>query len=193
MKELPELVLSHVGSWREWLDEHEHDEDGVWLRLAKKGFDEPTTITYPTALWEALCSGWIDGQGRRCDERSSWQRFTPRRARSRWSARNVGYVQRLTEEGRMRPRGLAEVTRAQADGRWDSAYDGAATIQPGPELLAALAANPDGAAVFQTLTGTNRYAVLYRTATPQTAAGRERAAARLVSALARGELPYPTP
>ncbi len=191
MKELPELLVADAETWRAWLDDHEGDPDGVWLRLTKKGFTDPTSLTYEAALLEALCSGWIDGQARGCDERSSWQRFTPRRPRSRWSVKNVARVEQLVEAGRMRARGVEEVTRARADGRWDEAYAGAATIQPGQELLEALAVNPRGAAVFGTLGGNNRYAVIYRSSTPRTSAGRERAAARLVAALERGELPHP--
>lgn len=191
VKELPELVLPTLADWRAWLDAHEAEPDGVWLRLAKKGFSSPTAITYEPAVLEALCSGWIDGQARRCDERSSWQRFTPRRPRSAWSALNVTRAGRLADEGRMRPRGAAEVQRARDDGRWDAAYAGAATIQPTPELLAALAASPEASAVFATLTGNNRFAVLYRTSTPRTPQGRARAVERLVAALARGEVPYP--
>ena len=193
MKELPELLTVDADAWRAWLDAHEGDPDGVWLRLTKKGFTEPTSLTYEAALLEALCSGWIDGQARRCDDRSSWQRFTPRRPRSRWSAKNVARVEQLVDEGRMRVRGADEVTRAQADGRWDEAYAGAATIQPGQELLDALAGNPGGSAIFATLGGSSRYAVIYRSSTPRTAAGRERAAARLVARLERGEWPHQSP
>lgn len=190
MKELPELLMANAEAWRAWLDVHEDDPDGVWLRLTKKGFTEPTSLTYEAALLEALCSGWIDGQARGCDERSSWQRFTPRRPRSRWSAKNVARVAQLTEEERMRGRGAEEVTRAKVDGRWDEAYAGAATIAPAQELLDALAASPRGSAAFDTLTGSSRYAVIYRSSTPRTAAGREKAAARLVAGLERGEWPH---
>lgn len=192
MKELPELVMVDAKAWREWLDEHETDPDGVWLRLTKKGFTTPTSLTYEEAVLEALCSGWIDGQARRCDHRSSWQRFTPRRARSRWSAKNVARVEMLTGEGRMRPRGDAEVAHARADGRWDEAYAGAATIAPSEELLAALSASPEGSSVFDTLTGSSRYAVIYRSSVPRTPAGRARAASRLVGGLERGEIPHAT-
>lgn len=193
MKELPELLTLDAAGWRAWLDAHENEPDGVWLRLTKKGFTEPTSLTYEQAVFEALCSGWIDGQARGCDDRSSWQRFTPRRPRSRWSAKNVGRIELLAQEGRMRPRGEGEVELARDDGRWDEAYAGAATIEASPELVDALAANPEGSAVFDTLTGSSRYAVIYRSSTPRTPAGRQRAAARLVGGLERGEIPHATP
>jgi uncharacterized protein YdeI (YjbR/CyaY-like superfamily) len=74
------------------------------------------------ALEEALCHGWIDGQAHSGDESTYRQRFTLRRARSRWSQRNVGIVDRLTSEGTMHPAGIAEVERAKADDRWEAAY-----------------------------------------------------------------------
>ena len=77
------------------LCEHQGDGVGVELVPAMKGTTEPTSLTYEEALDEALCHGWIDGQVRRRDERTFRQRFTPRRARSQWSERNVGHVERL--------------------------------------------------------------------------------------------------
>jgi uncharacterized protein YdeI (YjbR/CyaY-like superfamily) len=90
--------------------------DGVRPRLRKKASHRPG-ITYQEALDVALCFGWIDGQVSALDEDYDLQVFTPRRARSVWSRRNRDHVARLTAEGRMRPAGLAEVQRAQEDGR----------------------------------------------------------------------------
>jgi uncharacterized protein YdeI (YjbR/CyaY-like superfamily) len=153
---LQELVVEDAPAWRAWLDAHHAEEDAVWLVLAKKGTTEPTTLTYDQALEEALCFGWIDGQGRRRDDSTSLQRFTPRRRRSTWSKRNVGIAERLIEEKRMRPAGLAEIERAKADGRWEAAYAGLATIEVPPDLADALAAEPRARAMFETLTSRNR-------------------------------------
>ncbi|MBE1876834.1 YdeI/OmpD-associated family protein [Myceligenerans pegani] len=187
----PELTLTDAAAWRAWLDEHESTSDGVWLVLAKKGKDAPTTLSYAAALEEALCSGWIDAQGRRRDDATSLQRFCPRRARSRWSARNVGIVERLTAEGRMRPRGLEEVGKAKADGRWDAAYEGPKNIQVPEELAEALAASPRATAMFEILSGQNRYAILHRLANLRTAEAHTRNVAKFVAMLERGETPYP--
>jgi len=124
----PELLITDPAAWRAWLDEHEATSDGVWLILARKGKDAPTSLTYDTALDEALCSGWIDAQGRSRDDTTTLQRFCPRRSRSRWSVRNVGIVAGLIAEGRMRPRGQEEIDKAKADGRWDAAYEGSKNI-----------------------------------------------------------------
>lgn len=189
--DLPQLTVADAAAWRAWLDEHEASADGVWLVLAKKGTTQPTSLRYDEALDEALCSGWIDGQVNRLDDAVYRQRFTPRRARSRWSARNVEHVARLEADGRMRPRGRAEVQRALEDGRWDAAYAGPATIAVPTELREALAHSPVATAAFAALDAQNRYAILLRTSTGKRPETRRRNAARFVAMLERGETPYP--
>jgi uncharacterized protein YdeI (YjbR/CyaY-like superfamily) len=157
----PEFCVPDAAAWRTWLDANEDTVDGVWLVLAKKGTTSPTSLTYAQALDEALCSGWIDGQARSRDEATYLQRFTPRRARSIWSARNVTYIARLEAEGRMRPRGRAEVERAKADGRWERAYPGPATAEMPDDLAAALATDPALAERFEVLTKSQKWAILF--------------------------------
>ncbi|MBF4586370.1 YdeI/OmpD-associated family protein [Curtobacterium sp. VKM Ac-2887] len=191
--DIVDLVLPDVGAWRAWLDAHEGDADGVWLVLAKKGVTEPTTLTYDTALDEALCSGWIDGQRRGRDDTTYRQRFTPRRKASLWSQRNLGLVATLIADGRMRERGQAEIDRAKGDGRWDRAYAGPATATVPEDLQAALDASPPAAALFAELDGTNRYAVLHRITTAPSATSRTNRLTKLVAGLERGETPHPRP
>lgn len=155
------LVLAHVEHWREWLDGNEDSSDGVWLLLAKKGAMSPTSITYQQALEEALCSGWIDGQRRRFDERTFIQRFTPRRARSVWSQRNVEIVERLAADNRLRSRSIAEIERAKTDGRWHRAYAGQATAQPPAALITAFEAAPEARSAFEQLSRAERYSALH--------------------------------
>lgn len=189
--EPPEVLVADARAWREWLLAHQHDPAGVRLVLAKKGQDAPTSLTYAEALQEALCVGWIDGQARRRDDATFWQRFTPRRSRSLWSKRNVGYVARLTADGRMQPRGLAEVVRAQGDGRWGAAYAGPATIEVPAALTAALTGEPAAAALWEELSGQNRYAILHRIHTAVRDETKERRIQQFVAMLARGETVYP--
>lgn len=189
--QLPELIVADAAAWRVWLAEHHEGSAGVSLVLAKKGITEPTSLTYDQALDEALCYGWIDGQVQRRDETTYRQRFTRRRSRSSWSKRNVGIVERLRLEGRMHPAGVAEVERAKADGRWEAAYAGSASIEVPPDLAAALAAEPRAGAMFEILTAQNRYAVLYRIDTAKRAETRSRRIEQFVAMLARGETVYP--
>lgn len=187
----PQLTVRDAAAWRTWLAEHVDEQAGVWLVLAKKGTTDPTSLTYAAALEEALCHGWIDGQVRRRDEGTYVQRFTPRRRRSMWSQRNVGIVERLTAEGRMHPQGLAEVARAQADGRWEAAYAGPATAKIPADLAEALAARPEAQAMFDSLTSQNRFAVLHRLHDAKRQETRARRIEQYVDMLARGETFYP--
>jgi uncharacterized protein YdeI (YjbR/CyaY-like superfamily) len=189
--ELIELTVADATAWRAWLGEHHEDSVGVWLVLAKKGTVDPTSLSYDQALDEALCHGWIDGQTRRLDESTYRQRFTPRRARSPWSKRNVEMVKRLVAEGKMEAAGTAAVERAKADGRWEAAYAGQATMEVPADLRAALAAEPRAQAMFEILTSQNRYAVLYRIQTAKRADTRDRRIAQFVAMLSRGETLHP--
>lgn len=188
--ELPELLLADSASWRAWLAEHHADRPGVWLVLHKKG-GLVTSLTYDQALDGALCFGWIDGQLGRRDAESYRQRFTPRRARSPWSARNVSRVERLVGSGLMTPAGQAEVDRAQADGRWEQAYVGQADAEVPTDLLAAIAADPDAAAMFATLSKGNRYALIYRVNAAKRADTRQRRIADFVEQLRAGQTIHP--
>jgi len=189
--EVPELTVVDSAAWRAWLSDYCHEPTGVRLVLAKKGTTVPTSLTYDEALDEALCYGWIDGSVRRRDESTYLQRFTPRRPRSMWSKRNVGIVGRLTSEGRMQPAGMAEVARAKADGRWDAAYSGPASIEVPDDLVAAMAAEPAARAMFDVLTSQNRFAVLHRIGAAKRAETRARRIEQYVAMLARGETVYP--
>lgn len=189
--ELPDLIVTDVDAWREWLGAHHETSTGVWLVLAKKGVTEPTALTYDLALDEALCQGWIDGRLRRRDEHSYYLRFTPRRARSLWSARNVGNVSRLISDGRMQPAGLSQVERAKADGRWAAAYSAQVTLEVPADLEAALATAPGARAMFDILTRQNRYAVVHRVENAKRPQTRARRIGQFVAKLAHGETPYP--
>jgi uncharacterized protein YdeI (YjbR/CyaY-like superfamily) len=187
---LPELLLPDAAAWRAWLEQHHDSSPGVWLVLTKKG-GTTTALTYDDALDEALCFGWIDGQARRRDAPTQYVRMTPRRRRSVWSARNVGHVERLEREGRMREPGRAQVRAAQEDGRWDRAYGGPATAVVPADLAAAIAAEPTAQAWFDVLTSTNRFALIYRVEDAKRPETRERRIRQFVEMLARGETPYP--
>lgn len=191
MSDTPELLVADDGAWRAWLDASHATSSGVRLVLAKKGITEPTRLTYDDALPVALCYGWIDGHLTRRDDATYRVRFTPRRARSTWSRRNVETAERLIADGLMQPPGLAEVERARADGRWDRAYDGSASIDVPDDLRDALAASPAAQAMWDVLTRTNRYSVLYRVHQAKRAETRARRITQYVEMLARGETPYP--
>ncbi|MBT2520832.1 YdeI family protein [Arthrobacter sp. ISL-28] len=188
--ELEELLVKDAAEWRTWLESNHAHSPGVWLVLHKKG-GAVTELDYEAALNEALCFGWIDGQGRRRDDGSSFQRMTRRGPKSAWSARNVDRVGRLEADGKMTAAGRAAVDAAKADGRWEAAYSGQATAEVPADLAAAIAAVPAAQAMFDVLTSVNRYALIYRTNSVKQPATRARKIAGFVDMLARGETPYP--
>jgi uncharacterized protein YdeI (YjbR/CyaY-like superfamily) len=160
-EEVQALSVPSAGAWQQWLEAEHATSAGVWLKIARKGGAE-AGISYPEALAEALCFGWIDGQKRSLDSDHWLQRFSPRRPGSRWSRINTEHAERLIEERRMRPAGQREVDAARADGRWEAAYAGQRTSQVPADLAAALDANPEAAAFFTTISSANRYAILHR-------------------------------
>jgi uncharacterized protein YdeI (YjbR/CyaY-like superfamily) len=187
--DLPVLDFADQAALEEWLEAEHASAPGVYVKLAKKGAGVPS-VTYAELVESALCFGWIDGRSNRLDDRFYLQRITPRRSRSVWSQKNVAAVEALTRAGRMRPAGLAAVEAAQADGRWERAYAGAATITVPDDLAAALADEPAAQEAFATLDGTNRYAVLWRVHTAASPATRAKRIAALVRMLADGDRPH---
>lgn len=139
-----------------WLAEHHTRREGVWVKVAKKKSGIPS-VTDDELVDTGLCYGWISGQRRSLDERHYLQKYVPRRARSLWSRVNVDKVAALTSAGRMREPGLAEVRRAQQDGRWAAAYASQSTAAVPPDLAAALADDPAAAEAFGALDRTGRY------------------------------------
>jgi len=183
--DLPVIVFEDAAAFEHWILTHP-EAKGVWAKIAKKG-QAVASMSNDQAIEVALCTGWIDGQRRGFDECFFLQRYTPRRPKGLWSKINIGKVERLTAEGRMREGGLREVAAARADGRWDAAYDPASTAEIPDDLAAALAARPEARAFFEQIDRTNRYAVLWRVMTAKTPKTRAARIEKLVAMLARGE------
>lgn len=180
------LYIADAAAWREWLEQNHDSAAGVRLAIAKKnsGHSSPS---YAEAVDGALCFGWIDGRRNSFDETHFLQLFTPRGARSIWSQRNRDLVAGLIESGAMTDAGMREIDRAKADGRWEAAYQRQSDKTVPDDLAAAIAANPDAAAFFETLSGQNRFAIIFRTSTAKRADTRARRIAAFVEQLARGE------
>jgi uncharacterized protein YdeI (YjbR/CyaY-like superfamily) len=183
--DLPVLGFPDQAALEAWLETEAATAPGVYVKLAKKGAGVPS-VTYAELVESCLCFGWIDGRSNRLDDSFYLQRITPRRARSVWSQKNVDAVEALILAGRMRPTGLAAVDAARADGRWERAYAGSATITVPDDLAAALAAEPAAQKEFEALDGANRYAVLWRVHTAASDATRAKRIASLVQLLKDG-------
>ena len=92
-------------AFRSWLRENHSTCNELWLGIHKKASGMPS-VSYPEALDEALCFGWIDGVRKSVDATSYRVRFTPRKARSQWSAVNIARARKLIAATRMQPAGL---------------------------------------------------------------------------------------
>ncbi|HET7446135.1 MAG TPA: YdeI/OmpD-associated family protein [Solirubrobacterales bacterium] len=180
------LLFATPAELEAWLEDNHVESDGIWLKIAKKGAEEPS-VTYAEALELALCFGWIDSQKRGHDDQHFLQRFTPRRPRGRWSKINREKAEALIAAGSMRPTGLVEVEAAQADGRWEAAYEGQGTAQVPEDLQRELDGSPAAAEFFAGLDGANRYAVIYRLNEAKRPETRERRLRKFVAMLERGE------
>lgn len=101
--------------FRAWLEAHHETAAELWVGFYKTGSGKPS-ITWPQAVDEALCVGWIDGLRKSLGDLSYMIRFTPRKPQSTWSAVNIGRVEALTHEGRMRPAGL-KAFKARAESK----------------------------------------------------------------------------
>jgi uncharacterized protein YdeI (YjbR/CyaY-like superfamily) len=102
--------------FRAWLEANHDSAAEFWVGFYKKSTGLPS-ITWPQAVDQALCFGWIDGIRKSHAANSYKIRFTPRRARSTWSAVNIRRVGELQTLGLMQAAGLkafAERTEANS-------------------------------------------------------------------------------
>jgi uncharacterized protein YdeI (YjbR/CyaY-like superfamily) len=184
--EVPIKGFESANDWEDWLARNHLGREGIWLRFFKKG-SGISTVSYAEALDEALCYGWIDGQLKKFDDKSYLQKFTPRRARSLWSKRNVANATRLIESGRMKAAGLKEIEAAKKDGRWESAYDSPSAIKMPPDFLKELARDRKANEFFKSLDRANTYAIAWRLQTARTPETRERRKKQILEMLSKGQ------
>src|SRR2546430_7249686 len=109
-------------AFRAWLQRHHGTVAELLVGFYKRGAGTPS-ITWPEAVDEALCFGWIDGLRRRVDERRYTIRFTPRRPGSIWSAVNIRPARALAAEGRMAAAGHKAFEARPSNRSGRSSYD----------------------------------------------------------------------
>uniref|UniRef100_A0AAU2K254 YdeI/OmpD-associated family protein n=1 Tax=Streptomyces sp. NBC_00049 TaxID=2903617 RepID=A0AAU2K254_9ACTN len=182
------IAFADAEAFEEWLAEHHPRREGVWIKVAKKK-SGIATVTDDELVDIGLCYGWISGQRRSLDELYYLQKYVPRRPRSLWSQVNVNKVAALTAAGRMREPGLAEVRRAQEDGRWAAAYESQKTARVPSDLAAALEADPEARRAFEALDKSGRYQVILPLLQALTPQAREARLDRAVRALTAGGRP----
>jgi uncharacterized protein YdeI (YjbR/CyaY-like superfamily) len=111
-------IFAGASDFRDWLQKNHDKEQELVLGIYNQSGDK-ISVTYRQALDEALCFGWIDGVRHSVDETTYTVRFTPRKARSYWSAVNIRRFAELEKLGRVRPAGQAAFNqRSQESGKY---------------------------------------------------------------------------
>lgn len=184
------LSFTSLSEFESWMRINHATVNGIWVKFFKKSSKIPT-VTYLEALEVALCHGWIDGQSKSVDDTCYLQKFTPRRAKSMWSKRNVDRVTRLIEQGRMQPAGQQQIDEAKADGRFAMAYDPPSEMQFPVEFIEKLQQNPKAQAFFNTLNKSNQYAIAWRLQTAKREKTRLQRMDSIIQKLQNKELFHP--
>jgi uncharacterized protein YdeI (YjbR/CyaY-like superfamily) len=184
--ELKVLSFKTAADFKKWLAGNYDSSMGIWIRFFKKNSGEKT-ITHTEALDEAICYGWIDGQIDSYDNRSWLHKFTPRRPRSIWSKKNTIHAERLTETGKMKASGLAEVEKAKADGRWQKAYDAQTEMNFPEDFLKRLSRDKNARLFFESLNRANKYSIAWRLQTAKKPETREKRIIKILEMLSKGE------
>jgi len=189
-------LFKNRAAWRAWLENNHDKAEFLWLAYYKKNSGK-TSVTYPEALDEALCFGWIDSTVNRLDAERYMQRWSPRNPDSIWSDSNKARVKRLIAEGRMVAPGLAKIAIAKKNGSWHKLTDIERIDRgggPPPEVMAAVRAHPGLAEKFEALSASKKKMYSYWVASAKRPETRARRIAQLKELIETGRIPgFPAP
>jgi uncharacterized protein YdeI (YjbR/CyaY-like superfamily) len=171
--------------WRAWLEAHHADTAELLVGFHKKGSGLPS-ITWPEAVDQALCFGWIDGVRRSLDETSYAIRFTPRRPRSIWSAVNINRAQELRQQGLMHPTGIAAFERRGAERSGVYSFEQPDGIALSDALEGEFRRHPEAWEFFQTQTPSYRKAAIWWIVSAKRDATRRKRLETLITDSAQG-------
>jgi uncharacterized protein YdeI (YjbR/CyaY-like superfamily) len=172
--------------FRAWLQKNHDRRTELLVGFYKKGSGKPS-ITWPEAVDEALCFGWIDGVRRRIDDESYSIRFTPRQKRSTWSAVNVKRASELIEAGLMHPAGIAAFERRSADNSGIYSYERRKAAQLEPAQEKQFRADKSAWTYFQSQPPGYRRTAIHWVVSAKKEETRARRLATLIEESARGE------
>jgi uncharacterized protein YdeI (YjbR/CyaY-like superfamily) len=175
--------------FRAWLERHAGTETSLEVGFYKVASGRPS-ITWPESVDEALCVGWIDGVRRSIDQDSYRIRFSPRRPRSTWSKINIERVRVLTEEGRMKPAGLAVFAQRREDRSGSFSYEQDKIPQLTPADERTFRKNKPAWAYFTQQPPGYRKRVLWWLSSARQEATRQGRLARLIAVSAEGKRVY---
>jgi uncharacterized protein YdeI (YjbR/CyaY-like superfamily) len=172
--------------FRAWLERHHESHSELIVGFHKRGSGRPS-ITWPEAVDQALCFGWIDGVRRRIDDASYSIRFTPRKARSTWSAVNIKRMKELVDEGLVAPAGMAAFERRADDRSAIYSYEQRKAAELEPDQERRLRADERAFAFFEAQPPSYRRAAIHWVTTAKKPETRERRLAQLIECSAAGE------
>jgi uncharacterized protein YdeI (YjbR/CyaY-like superfamily) len=145
-------------AFRVWLEQNHTTAPGIWLVYYKKNSGKPS-ISYPEAVKEALCFGWIDSKVNAIDDECYMQVFTPRKPKSVWSALNKKYIAELLEQNLIMPAGLKCIEIAKQNGQWES-LDKVEALEVPDDLAKLFSKNKAAKANFEKFPPSSRKLIL---------------------------------
>ena len=171
---------------KQWFDRHAASATVLVVGFPKTRTGAPG-ITWPQAMDEALCVGWIDGVRHRIDDARYKIRCTPRQPGSHWSDVNIRRVPELLAQGRMTPAGLAAFER-RSEARSRRAYHDQSASPTLSEAQVAVSQQqqPTAWAFNQAASPTYQLQTTWWVISPQQAATRERRLQKLIDACGEG-------
>ncbi len=181
------VFFESAAKLRTWLEAHHKNTSELWVGFLKKATGKPS-VTYPEALDEALCFGWIDGVRKSIDAERYMIRFTPRKKDSYWSAVNTKRAAELKKRGRMAPAGLAAFEARDAERTRKYSFEREAAVFP-PELERKFKGNKRAWMFFQTLPPGVRRVATHWVVSAARDETRQRRLAQLIEASADGRRP----
>ena len=179
------VFFRNAGEFRDWIEKHGATASELFVGFHKVGTGKPS-LTWPQSVDEALCFGWIDGVRKRIDDGAYQIRFTPRKAKSTWSAVNVRRVESLIAEGRMMPAGLDAFERRLEGNSGIYSYEQATPLALTPDEVKAFRRNKAAWEYFETVAPSYRKAVTHWIASAKREETRARRLAKLIESCAAG-------
>ncbi len=185
LEEAPQVHADDRETWHAWLEANHATARGAWL-VTWRPRSGRVSLGYEDAIEEALCFGWVDSTGGHVDEQRGKLYFAPRKSRSVWAATNKARVERLIEDGRMAPAGLAAIERAKANGSWEI-LDAAERLEVPADLEAALEMRSPAAVNFAAFPPSARKMLIGWVAVARRPETRAARIGRIAEAAARNE------
>jgi uncharacterized protein YdeI (YjbR/CyaY-like superfamily) len=172
-------------AFRSWLEKNHRTASELLVGFHKRGSRIPS-ITWPEAVDQALCYGWIDGIRKRIDDQRYSIRFTPRRPSSTWSSVNINRVAALKAEGLMQPAGLEAFGRRSEKRSGVYSYERQKTLTFSEADVKKLQANRKAWTFLQAQPPSYRHLVTYWISSAKKPETHENRLVKLIDASAAG-------